>query len=289
MGTEPEQSIRAKILFIGAIVGPICGVAALAVSFLGYVRPTDYAHPVHFDFLFSPVSFSLWVFVLGAIGVTVGAFLLGTKRSTKHIEVPENKPGGKVVRTVPTLPKLNPSITPVQQSIDDAEKKDVLTLESPDHFVVHIRRLEAQGTIGLMVKVDNNRLQPIQGVTIVINTAQSFDGRHQAFRDGYGFNPVRMTQSELVLPSTSGKDTWIIRKTPSSPHLFVGDDNTHLLIWPENDKAEVHDWRLSFAVIVQTKPKQNATDGAEFAKLETSLLLSWHPVGQDFHLEEEGS
>src|SRR5580698_2483491 len=74
MANKPDWGKR------GVTAAYIVGIPAVGMAVLAYVHPTDTAHPIRFDFLYSQVSFSvsIWTFILDVIGATAISYLVWT-------------------------------------------------------------------------------------------------------------------------------------------------------------------------------------------------------------------
>lgn len=73
---------------IAIFAGTAFAAGSFVVTRLSYVRPTDSAHPIHFQFPTRTVSFPLWGAIFGITAVAILSFFLGLKRFGKADPLP---------------------------------------------------------------------------------------------------------------------------------------------------------------------------------------------------------
>jgi hypothetical protein len=173
------------------------------------------------------------------------------------------------------------------ENMNPASGKE-LVLESSDDFTVRIQHYQFQDIKGFNLVVDNNRLNPIHQVRIIISDPQSFDPHHDAFRSGSGFNAFATTEPNIIQPSCSGKSVWLIRKDPSNINLLAGNDFSHVMSWPENDKTEIQKWRFNLRVLPMTAARNSTEKPLPLKELNTNLILLWDRTSNEFSVEEAG-
>jgi hypothetical protein len=208
------------------------GVAGLVMAGLPYVLPPDPLHPIRFHFLFRTISIPLWGTVLGIIAIAGGAFRLGQGRK-KKTELADLSGHHTLTSATPSTSK--PAIPlpaktrrlPIPPSATGGEE---LAIESPDDYVINIRRFENAGMKGLSVNLDNHRLDTMGKVLITIFSAQGFSSYQGQFRDGYGFTAVRYAYQGNITSSSSSLHLWLIRKDPSRAGLLASDDSSHEMV-----------------------------------------------------------
>jgi hypothetical protein len=164
-----------------------------------------------------------------------------------------------------------------------ADGSDELTLSSPDDFTVSIKRLASGDSKGLVISISNHRLLAIGEQTVAIGQAQSFDSRHQAYREDR-FTPYSRKLTTPVHASCVGDASWLIRKTSSKPDLFVGNDEDHKLQWPDADKSPVQTWRLVVEVKVLTIGTPRDAVRA-LQPLIIDFVIIWNPENSEFFIE----
>ena len=277
-GYTRDQKLSIVVIVIAALT--------LALGLLAYLRPSDVAHPPHFDFLTRTVSLPMWMVamgVVGLIGVTFGLVLL-KRQTTKVVLVPPTNP-------VPATPRaLQPQGQPEARagalpeattiSADRAE----LTIESPDDVLIRIRGYDASNIKGLVINVDNNRLDAITRVAFTIYTAQSFDARHNDYRSGIAFNAAVISQPESIMPSFSSNPTLFIRKDANTPHLLASNDSSHPMIWPDNDPSEVEKWKLSVGFMAQTFAPV-VSNSVPLQAVRTDIVVTWDRPANEFYID----
>jgi len=80
---------------------------------------------------------------------------------------------------------------------------------------------------------------------------------------------------DIVQPSSKGRSTWFVRKDPDAPHLFVGDDSSHEMIWPDIDGAEAQKWLLYMGIRAQTAPRNSSEKANAFTESMHYLVVIW--------------
>jgi len=280
---DPKSFTRADILSVIGIL------IAVGFGVLPYFHPPDPAHPWNLNFFLRTVSFPLWKTIFGIFAVMAAAFQLGTKRSRST----SGSNGPAISHSSPTppspvhasLPKPHIDVRPIWNV---ANHSDELELDMPDRYTVRIHRHESGNLKGLAVTVDNNRLEAISKISITIYSAQSFDQSHGAFRDGIGFNAGIISQPNNILPSTSGKTDWFVRKDPKYPNLLAFDDTVHAMPWPSNDKSSIQKWRLTLGITAQMASKKSNTNYIEqFPTEKMSVIVEWDSEINQFTLKFE--
>jgi hypothetical protein len=268
MAKDSEQRLKARIeLAIAA--------ATLAIAILAYVKPADPQHPPHFDFLSKVISVPLWLAVTLVVGVVTATAAIVRLRLASYTMGQSNSIGS-APPIVPSRPAQRepersiPSFLDVPHEPQLPSPSAMLTASSADDIAVEIKNHEQLTTRGLVISVTNNRLSTIHKLTIRVQSAQSFDARHQAFRDGIGFSPLAMTRPNVVLPSCSDKQLWLVRKEANNDHLLAGDNNMHPMIWPDNDKSRDQKWRMVVSVAAETWPT-----GPPLLMLKLDFTVEW--------------
>jgi hypothetical protein len=105
--TSAEKS-GIRIEGLATVIAAIFTVATFLVALLAYLRPTDAAHPPHFDFLSRTLSFPMWiggVIVFGIIAAGAWLFRLGVKRGQKEQLLVAQTSSSTPSRVVSTSPK----------------------------------------------------------------------------------------------------------------------------------------------------------------------------------------
>jgi hypothetical protein len=278
---RPPLTLDQK-LSIGAIA-----VSSLALIFtvFVYIRPSDPAHPPRFDWLDHIVSFPVWqggLAVLGTIGITAGIARL-KRQATKLILLPTSQPIAAAPKVLPPQgqPGTRPNALPkdVPRSTDRTE----LSIESPDDVVIHIRRYDSNMR-GLVINVDNNRLDAIKSIVFTVYSAQSFDGRHEDFRKATSFNAGTLAQPNTIQPCFSSNPFLLVRYDPKYPNLLALDDNAHALIWPQNDPSEVQIWRFSIGFKAETAPP-GAAASVPLTAIRRDVIVTWDRPANEFYIE----
>jgi hypothetical protein len=173
--------------------------------------------------------------VLNVVGVSASMLFIGS-RERLHSGLEGNK-------AAKAMPKLSPSSLPAsgirnigvplhshavgtqdltQVTKQDAENKtykpfssgaDTLAIDTDDDLAIHIRQLESGTSSGLVLIVDNNRLDAISKVSITVYSAQSFDEYHKVFRDSVGFKATRIIDTGIIQPSSSSSHFGLSART----------------------------------------------------------------------------
>jgi lysylphosphatidylglycerol synthetase-like protein (DUF2156 family) len=86
MDKTPAEKSGIRIAVLATVIAAFFTVATFLVALLAYLRPTDAAHPPHFDFLSRTLSFPMWVggvLIFGIIASGAWLFRFGVKRGQK--------------------------------------------------------------------------------------------------------------------------------------------------------------------------------------------------------------
>lgn len=187
---------------------------------------------------------------------------------------------------------ISPSeISPTSPSGWNVESRDSamnteLIATSDDDFSCRIYKFQSDSARGIMLIVNNNRLDPIEKIRIVILNSQSFDSRHSQFRQSSNFNAVSIVRPEVIQPSSSAKQAWLVRKDVTGKHLMAGD-STQPMPWPDNDHSAVQKWRLSIQIDASTVPR-NALERAFVLKsISKNIVVLWNKAENKFSVMEE--
>jgi len=289
-GQEPKSKFRIEV--VASVIGAVFGVGSFAVAALSYIRPTDSAHPVHFDFLYRTVSFPLWAagaLILAVIAITAG-FVRWTIKRPQTVEAPTSQKTAvlPVQRQIPPsarrLAESHPAINPVIQT--HASGKNELTIPSPDDLLIHLRLEAFQEKKSCVLIVDNNRLDAISGASVTIYSAYSFDSNHREFRAVPSVSGIRMDQQDVIQPSCSGKPFLLVRKDPDKPHLFAGNNTSSQMIWPENDKSQIQKWKLSASFFAQTWPNNSTSMPKPLTVVKFDVIVTWDKAAAELLIEK---
>jgi hypothetical protein len=293
MDKIPAEKSGIRIEVLATIIAAIFTVATFLVALLAYLRPTDATHPPHFDFLTRTLSFPMWVgvgLVFGVVAASAWLFRFGVTRGRRVQKLEVQAPSAASSKVSSASPK--PSAPSIQlpepqrhhpQATGDGE----LSIDSPDDYTINIRRLGNAEMKGLAYNIDNHRLDTIGKVSITIYSAQSFSSYHGEFRDGAGFKAARYPYQGNINSSTSGHPGWIIRKDPTKSFLLAADDNTHEMIWPDNDKAEIQRWRMEIGLTAETIPPAAGIPAKGLTTQPFHIIVSWNTKTNEFFLEKE--
>jgi hypothetical protein len=184
-------------------------------------------------------------------------------------------------RSQPAVPTNSPYST---VNNDKRGEKD-LTISSPNDFAIKITRDEGVAK-GLIVTAYNHGLNPISQIFITVRTAQSFDSHHHKFRNSSNFNAIRIDMLDIIQPSSKGRSTWFIRKEPDRLHLFLGNDFSHEMIWPEIDKSEMQKWLLNIGIRAQTAPRNSSEKASVFTETMHHIVLIWDTNAGEFFIRK---
>jgi hypothetical protein len=286
---DPKRLSRADVI---AYVSLAVGLLSLAVGVISYIRPPDPAHPLRFDFLLQRVSFPLWGTVLGVIAIAGGSYGIGVRKSRKglNLVLPVEPTATRSVN--PRLPATQPSTKAIPAPLTArivSQCREEFALETPDHYIIRIRRHLDRDTNGLVMSIDNNRLETLGKVVITIFTAQSFSARHGEFREPWGFPAARMVYQGTIPAETSGLRFWIVRKEESKGYLLAADDQSHIMNWPDNDPVELQTWRLKLEVTSQTVPVSSGAAPKAFSTQPFNIVVVWNSATNEFFIEPESS
>ena len=293
---DPKRLSRADVI---AYVSLAVGLLSLAVGVISYIRPPDPSHPLRFDFLLQRVSFPLWGTILGVIAIAGGAYGIGVRKARKSsiAPLPIEKPSAKSIAPANSSPTMTqPAEKPIAKATPSpttsrivSQGREEFALETPDHYTVRIRRHRDQTLNGLVMSVDNNRLEAITKVSLTIFTVQSFSARHGQFREPFGFSAARMLYQGNIGAESSGMRFWILRKDDAKLYLLAGDDHTHLMAWPNGDPVETQKWRMRLQLKCETVPTNAGTPAKAFSTQPFNVIVNWNSVTNEFFIEQEPS
>jgi hypothetical protein len=294
MDNGPAEKSGVRIEVVATVIAAIFTVATFFVAVLAYLRPTDSAHPPHFDFLSRTLSFPMWVgavMIFGAVATSAWSFRLGMKRATaspglepeKNLSEPPKPRIFPALKAKPTLPATSTE----RKAINHHASGETFTLEMPDHYAVRIYRQEIRDTKGLVIGIDNNRLDTLGKIIITIFSAQGFSERHGEFREPFGFQAARLVYQGNILASTSGLPLWIVRKEESKPYLLAADDQSHPMNWPDGDPVEIEKWRLKLEVTTQTVPATSGIAPKAFSTQPFNIIVSWNAATDEFFVDKD--
>jgi hypothetical protein len=171
-------------------------------------------------------------------------------------------------------------------SASDAAEEELI-IKTPDDLVVRVRRYQFQETKGLNLIIDNNRLNPIHQFRVIVSDAQSFDSDHDAYRNSSNFSAAVVTAPNVVQPRCSSDPFLLLRKETSNNSLLAGNDFSHALLWPQNDKSEVEKWRFTLRVLAMTSPRNAAEKSLPLKELVEKIVVYWDRTSNEFSFERE--
>ena len=159
-------------------------------------------------------------------------------------------------------------------------------VKSPDNFLVRITRHEDKQVKGLILGIENRRLEMIGRYRLRILNAQSFDSDHQQYRANAGFNAFVTSTTKPTGPSSTGENTWLVRKVSGSPHLQAGNSSPgNGMEWPNADHSYLQRWLLRIDVSTQTVPTPGE-QAVPLSPVEFDLHLVWNPEKNEFFIDE---
>ena len=284
----------------GTIATWTVGGLAILLAILAYVRPPDPAHPMRFDFISAAVSIPLWLLV-----IAVPAMVLITAAMVRmKCSVTKRPPADTLNHTTEQVHKIGnsnaePPLTGAKPSVSVLGKppKDEVNplvssggmdfvFSTPDDVAIKVERNEDSGMKGLIIRIVNHRLSAIGRHVLAVSHGRSFDQRHNAYRDGYAFEPFILVNNGPILASCVGDSIWLVRKPIWGDHLLVGNDTQHELRWPDADNSSIHKWSLSIGVdtfIVSKGPYDKRT---QLTPLNTELIFVWNRDKNEFFIEQ---
>ena len=172
--------------------------------------------------------------------------------NAKRIEEPEAK-----IPTTPA-PAVAPKIRPVVGAATGWDKKEAI-VASRDDFRIRIAHESTGQDQRLVLTLLNDRLTALAKYRAIIRTCQSFDARHNDYRDGREFSTVYREMPNPILASYTSGGFVILHNRQTDPRLFAGDNNESALIWPANDQSLVQLWKMGIELIAFAMPPQPGT------------------------------
>jgi hypothetical protein len=189
-----------------------------------------------------------------AIALAAVAYLIGGRKTHQqaHADIPLQKPAPTYLTPSSTIPtgKDHPTDQVPSASIVQVQEgfSSKLDLPSPDHYTLEIREEKHGDMTGLMMKVKDTGLQAISKVRITVYSIRGFDNNHQQFRQEVALSGIVIDQPDRIGASAIGRQKWLMAKQLSKDCLFVGDNTSRELKWPELDTSVVHKWLLNIGV-----------------------------------------
>jgi predicted nucleotide-binding protein len=156
---------------------------------------------------------------------------------------------------------------------------------SEDRFFIRITRLENKQIKGLILGIENRRLDVIAPYRIRIMSARSFDYDHQKYRHNDNFKAFVTTTTSPTQPACRGDNTWLVRKVFDRPHLQAGNSSGYEMEWPNADNSPLQCWLLKIDVSTKTiaRPGENPV---QLQPIELDLPLVWIPEENEFFIEQ---
>lgn len=278
--SNPKSKLERFAIF-AAIAGGIGGVVSGVVGVLGYLAPTSPDHPLHFDFLFRPVTFPAWQFVLlivGMITLAAGAYLIGKHPPKSGIPPFLSSP----VSNAPLAPNRQnavPKFVPVTQDSD-------IVIETDHQLEIHIKADNSSNIPTVTLKVDNNRLDAIQGLDVIMYSAYSFDSRHRQFRTHPAASGARTTLLDTILPSNSSPQVVLVHRRADQKHLNLGNDAVRAMNWPENDRTAIQRWKLNVSVGAREYSGTIPSSGKVLGPTRFDLIVDWNTTTGQFLVQK---
>jgi hypothetical protein len=170
-----------------------------------------------------------------------------------------------------------------------SDRRNTIRISSPDHYSVNIMAEESGAMKGLILVISNERLNALASYKVVIRSGQSFDSKHSDYRDGIEFIPFSFAAAEPIFSSSNGKGLWFIHKRPESAQLFTGNDDGHILRWPDNNKSLVQKWRIGLEAVAFQLPKPKDTsqppNPIPLKPIQAYIVIIWNTAQSSFHIE----
>jgi serine/threonine protein kinase len=165
------------------------------------------------------------------------------ERRPDIIEVRETLRAGRATpRTETKTSKTEP--TTGIASVDN----DHATIDSHVGWVLRIARHSTDGPVlGLACSAINDRAINVQGFSISVRDARSFDSKRMCLRAGFGFKNVNLLRYNELLAGDGSQIVWLIRV--NGRQLEVGDTvGQGVLKWPKGDISEREIWQLTLCI-----------------------------------------
>ncbi len=182
--------------------------------------------------------------------------------------LPNGVPGGPAMSRQPTIASQHS----IESTVGDANDY------APDPFEISIANHSSEKNIGLVIAVENRLTRNLQGFSLLVTEARSFDSTASRLRDGFGFEKRILRTQGTLLASDKTPDSWFIRIC--GDHLEVGDKNaTGILKWPVGDTNEEQIWVLD--LLARAKPDILRNYQVRIVWRRQSHQLSWESTQTD--------
>ncbi len=276
-----------------ALFSLIFAILSFGVAVVAYVRPPDPAHPLRFDWLSRTVSVPLWLLGVVIVGIASATRAMFRPRLVKSVDEIKRVSQGPVPSTIATsthtlgapAPANDQTVDPPFVENGRGNGDETFEMQSPDHYSARIQKHSWEKTRGLAIIISNERLSWIAKYKITIHTAQSFDYRHQEYRDGLAFKPVIIQKPVQIEPSGIGKAIWLLRSDGSKDGLYVGEDNVAPLKWPAGDLSTTHKWKFTATVYAEAIT-QPTSEMRALTPIDFGFSVMWDTVNRDFSLDK---
>jgi predicted nucleotide-binding protein len=192
----------------------------------------------------------------------------------------------RILGAVDTRPEAKQTNTKDDPSPLLSNGGEEFIVKSPDNFLVRITRHEDKQVKGLILGVENRRLEMIGPYRLRILNAQSFDSDHQQYRDNAGFMAFSTSTTKPTGPSCTSENTWLVRKVSTNPHLQAGNRSPgNEMQWPNADGSLIQRWLLRIDVSTQTLPKPGE-QAVPLSPVQLDLHLVWNPEKNEFFIDD---
>jgi hypothetical protein len=276
MAPQSEWTLPVKLGLALAVIG------TAATIYFG-LRPTDPAHPVQFDFLFTKVTILLWptlIVVAGLIVVAVNIVKRVIRRSesaaiewTKQTITTSPKDQSKIEALKADLASCTSQLQDLrlkfleqlatQSHIGSTAPQDVeddfhwdpnckqLVFDWPEGLSIQIDWYRTE-TDGLTVYARNNTPEEFASYRLEIAEAQSWSETHRTFLPNTFERREILSGKRLAAMGKTDRGKWVLRifRDGLSTNLIIGDSNDkkNVLTWQANEPTNVEIWRLTLAM-----------------------------------------
>jgi len=167
-----------------------------------------------------------------------------------------------------------PTVDPPHLQYGEGNSDEAFMISSEDDYTVRVQKHDWEQIRGLALVILNQRLSSLGSYRITIGTAQSFDARHDDYRDSVASRAIVIQKNEPIDASGIGRAIWFIRNDGKSDVLFIGEDNSHPLRWPVNDLSHKQMWKFSIRIDAESV-RIGASPASPLKPIAFSVSLTW--------------
>ena len=263
----------------------------LAIALAAYIWPPDPQHPFRLNFFSKTITVPIWLAIILVIGIVAATVTFRRRRlpersdevCTPNLGPPSSRSASS---TLFSSAQKQPAAAAPALGVRELLENRELIIKTDDEVSVKIyREGVAPSTKGLMLRIDNDGIEPITKISVTILDGRTYSEIHKTFRNNSDFSAGRLDFPAVLQPASYSNGQWFVRKEPSKQNLLAVNDSMHEMRWPPNDPSVVQQWQLSLVIKGQHAPRSPNDAAYVFPETKLDVIVLWHREKNEFFIK----